>query len=828
MRLTQRWAWRPAWHGGIGLAGLALAWLAGVALQMQQAALFAAAIYTFCGLAGLAVTLALWWRATSARLAAHGSAPSAFWPWALAWLASAAIAFGSTGWRAERLLAQRLQPMLEGADLVVIGSIEGLPQRGSGGTRFVLAVESASWNGQAVALPSRLSLGWYAAFDAVQWLDAPSADLGAGQRWQLPVRLKQPHGLMNPHGFDAELWSFSQGLGAQGHVRVVRGGPVAQLLDRASAYPVDRWRDSLRAAIWRQVADSRVAGVLAALVVGDQAAIERADWELFRQTGIAHLVSISGLHVTMFAWLAAMAVGAAWRCWPRAMLWCAAPVAGRWGGVLLATAYALLAGWGVPAQRTVLMLATVAVLRQANLNWPWPLVLLTAAVAVTALDPWALLQAGFWLSFAAVGLLMASEPVSGAAPAGRLAGKLAGELRGQWVATLGLAPLSLLFFQQLSVVGLLANLVAIPVVTFLITPLALLGGLASPLWTLAGALVQALVVFLTWLAGWPGAVWHTAAAPIWAVASGLLGAVVAVLPWPWQLRWLALPLLLPMLAPAPTRPAMGQFELVAADVGQGTAVLIRTRSHLLVFDSGPAWGLDSDAGQRVLMPLLRARGERRIDELLLSHSDSDHVGGASALMAGLPVGRLRTGLPVDHALHHRGVPALACETGQRWLWDGVQFEILYPSAQARAAARKPNAMSCVLRVQDALGRSALLTADIEAAQEAALVQLWGPRLASTVLLVPHHGSRTSSGAAFLAAVQPEVAVVQAGYRSRYGHPAPDVVARYRAFGIALVRSDHCGAWSWQDGAQLCARSSQRRYWHWRAVSGETEVAEGTR
>jgi competence protein ComEC len=382
----------------------------------------------------------------------------------------------------------------------------------------------------------------------------------------------------------------------------------------------------------------------------------------------------------------------------------------------------------------------------------------------------------------------------------------------------GLAPLSLLFFQQVSLVGLLANLLAIPLVTLLITPLALLGALVPALWLVAAALVQGLSAVLHWLADWPLAVWSAAAAPPWAVASGLLAGALAVLPLPWRLRLLALPLLLPLLAPPLHQPGPGQFEMVVADVGQGTAVLLRTREHLLVYDAGPQYSAESDAGMRVLLPLLRSRGETRIDLLVLSHRDTDHVGGAPALLAGLPVRALSSSLGDAHPLRLRSdaaVPHRPCTAGQSWEWDGVRFEVLHPQAAELTLPVKPNALSCVLRVQGS-GRSVLLTGDIEAAQEAALVQRDAALLRSDMLLVPHHGSRTSSTPAFLAAVQPAVAVAQAGYRSRFGHPAPDVVARYAAQGIELVRSDRCGAWTLPaSGAPWCMRERGRRYWHHR-------------
>jgi competence protein ComEC len=399
-------------------------------------------------------------------------------------------------------------------------------------------------------------------------------------------------------------------------------------------------------------------------------------------------------------------------------------------------------------------------------------------------------------------------------------------LRTQVVATLALTPLSLIFFQQVSVVGLLANLVAIPLVTLLITPLSLLGVLVPPLWALAAWLLNGLVWCLSGLAAWPWAVWSAAAAPGWAAVCGLLAGVLVVLPLPWRLRLFALPLALPLLLPPVQRPATGEFEMQAVDIGQGTAVLVRTQHHLLLFDTGPQYSVDSDAGTRVLLPLLRARGEPQIDLLMLSHRDADHVGGAAAVLAGVPVRAISSSLTPEHALRAqaqvRRIPHEACAAGQSWQWDGVRFDVLHPLASDHGLGLKPNALSCVLRVQAAsAGRfsSVLLTGDVEALQEAALVQRSGAALATDVLMVPHHGSRTSSTVAFLDAVKPQLAVVQAAYRSRYGHPAPDVMARYEERGIKVVRNDRCGAFTLQSGAaagllpEVCERQVARRYWH---------------
>jgi competence protein ComEC len=808
---------------GLLLSLGALAWLGGTSAQLQQAALWPVGVPSALLAAGAALLIG-GWRAAGKRHDAAPMPPQAVLAVITVITGLFLMAFSITAIRAQWRLDEALDPRLEGRDLVLVGRVDSLPRRNDLGAQFELAVERATLDGRPVAVPPRLWLGWYGGWQEGVPVASPLAQLEAGQRWRLPVRLRAPHGLFNPHGFDQELWLWERALRATGTVRATPAAPAALLAADAGA-PVQRWRQRVRDAIDARVPDERSAGVLAALAVGDQAAIDRADWDLYRVAGIAHLMSISGLHVTMFAWLAGGVVGRLWRLGRRTVLWLPAPVVARWGGLAAAAGYAVLAGWGVPAQRTVWMLAVAAVLLQSGRRWPWSLVLLAAAAMVAAIDPWALLQPGFWLSFVAVGLLRASEPAGrvgghdGAARTGRRAAVLASirqGLRAQAVATVGLAPLTLVFFQQVSVVGIVANLIAIPLVTLLVTPLALLGLLVPPLWTVAATAVQGLGALLGAMAAWPAAVWNAAAAPAWAQAAALAGAALAVMPWPWRLRLLALPLMLPLFAPPVPRPAFGHMQVLVADVGQGSAVLVRTRDHALLHDAGPQYGRHGDAGSRVLLPLLRALGVGPIDLLMLSHRDTDHVGGAAAVLGGHEVRALSSSLEPGHPLLAHAPPHRRCEAGQAWQWDGVRFEVLHPTPDdyLRPGA-PPNTLSCVLAVTDAAGRRLLLTGDLEAAQEARLVERAGAdALRSDVLLVPHHGSRTSSSMAFLDAVVPRVALVQAGHRNRFGHPAPEVAARYAQRGIALLTTPACGAWTADIGSVAhCERHARRRYWH---------------
>lgn len=743
------------------------------------------------------------------------------------------LVFALCGLRAGHFAGQALAPGLEGRDIRVTGVVAAMVQPIEGGVRLRLAVESALLEGALVRLPPLIDLGWYSgSWGAVQEpaaLPRSPAPLQPGERWSLTVRLKAPHGERNPHGFDYELWLWEQGVQATGSVRSGVRDAAPQRLARTWQYPVERLRQSVRDAILErlagdggrvpglQTAGLQVAGVVAALVTGDQRAIDRADWEVFRATGVAHLMSISGLHITLFAWLAAAVVGWLWRRSPRLCLAWPAPSAALVCGVGLAAAYALFSGWGVPAQRTIAMLAVAAGLRLSGRRWPWPQAWLLTCAVVVLLDPWALWQPGFWLSFVAVAVLFATDSRADNARGVSAGGRFHALLREQWVVTLALTPLTLLLFGQVSVVGLVANLLAIPWVTLVVTPLAFAGVLWAPLWQVAGWSVQGLGIVLQWLAAWPLATLWVSVAPLWAGLAGVLGGVLLALRLPWPVRLLGVPLLLPVLLWQPPRPAPGQFELLAADIGQGNAVLVRTATHTLLYDTGPRYSAHSDAGARTLVPLLRALGEQ-LDVLVLSHRDSDHTGGAAAVLAQQPQATLIGSIEKEHALQALR-PVQPCQTGQRWQWDGVDFSVLHPLAGADTPAAfgrmpSPNTLSCVLRIASSQGAVALLVGDIEKAQEQALLARAAP-LAADVLLVPHHGSKTSSSAAFIDAVQPRMALVQAAYRSRFGHPAPEVVQRYRERGVQVIDSARCGAATWRSVRPeqvQCEREVQRRYW----------------
>lgn len=772
------------------MAAWVVAWMVGVGLQLWQPALWPWPAYV--GVVALAGPLGvLAWRWPAGR-------------WAVLALVAALLGAGLTGLRAHHTQSQRLVPALDNRTVELTGRITGLPQQLERGWRWRFEVESAHIAGRPVDVPAPLLLSWYAPAGASPVAPTP------GERWRLLARLRAPHGLFNPHGFDRELWLWQQGVAGTG---TVRSGE--RLADAGWQSPVAQARHAVAQALRERVSNPRAAGVLVALVVGDQGAIERSDWNLFRATGVAHLMAISGLHVTLFAWLAMAVVGGLWRLsarlTPVPLLRWPAPHAAAVGGLLLATAYAVFAGWGVPAQRTVGMLAVVVLLRLRGLHWPWPQVWAAVMGVVLLLDPWALLQPGFWLSFVAVGVLFAASGAG--AGTGWRPGAM---LREQAVVTVALAPLTLLLFGQVSLVGLLANLFAIPWVTLVVTPLALLGVIVEPLWTLAAWGVQALAWALEPLGAWTWAVWHRATPPLPLAVVGVAGGVLLVLRLPLALRLQGLVLLWPALAWSPPRPPDGEFELLLPDVGQGGAALLRTAHHSLLYDAGPAYYGGGDAGERVLVPLLRRRGER-LDGLLVSHRDGDHAGGTEAVLASQPGAAFMASYPPDATSLAAQRPGLAgwggrCEAGQHWHWDGVRFEVLHPRADDVPGS--DNASSCVLRVGN--GRtSVLLAGDVGAAEELRLAQAH-PALRADVLLAPHHGSASSSSPAWLNTLRPRWVLIQAGHHNRFGHPAPEVLARYAQRGMVWRSSPACGAATWSSTTPevvACARDTGRRYWH---------------
>lgn len=751
------------------------------------------------GLLGLAAGLAVAWGELARRMG-RGRHPRRH-RWLLAGLLCALGASGSA-WHIATLLAQQLPPDLEGVPLKVTGRVAGIPQISTPPARtpantetprdappvFTTRFDFIPDADTSPALPPRLALA-----------DYTPRPWPAGSRWQLEVSLKRAHGTRNPHTFDAEGWLIGQGRLATGTVRRVE----ARLPDSATpAAALDRLRADLVQRIDHAVNGTRYGAVIRALVTGEQSGIRKEDWQVFSRTGLTHLVSVSGVHLTLWAGLVAWLTLrlARWRRWQGV----SHRVLALSAGWVAAAGYAALSGWSVPTQRTFYML-TVAVLalaarRQTRAGQAWWM----ALAAVLATDPFAALALGFWLSFGSVGLMLwvggqrlspvrvaavrsPTAVVSTVSPAraDRWVISLRQFLLAQWAATLAMLVPLITVFGELSWVSPLANAYAIPLIGSGITPLALLAAALpfdAPLFAVAW-LLDAVMRPVAWLADFP--VWQQAAPSPLGVGLALLGVGLLTLPAGLRSRWLGGVLCVPLLWPPSLAPIEGQAVVTVLDVGQGSAVVVRTAHHALLYDTGPAFG-GQDAAQRVVLPYLAGEGIGQLDGVMVSHSDSDHAGGTVSVQQRHPHAWFFSGEPDRWP---EGLPpANRCQAGQFWWWDGVRFDVLYPT-DPRA---HNNHASCVLRVW-AAGQVVLLTGDIETPDEAALVAEYGTGLAADALLAPHHGSRTSSSAAFLQAVAPQAVLISAGYRNRYHHPHPAVWARYAEHGIDRWRTDQHGA-----------------------------------
>lgn len=691
-------------------------------------------------------------------------------------------------------LSQRLKSNVEA---VISGQVEGLPLRDEDSVRFEFRIAD-SRNEKLIG--KKVRLGWYG--------DAPG--LVAGSSWELQVQLRPPRGLLNPGGFDFERRALEQNIAATGYVK---SNSLQKRLRVGEG--IDHWRENISGQIQSRIANPD-ARFVQALALGDTRQLNDDDWQILRATGLTHLIAISGFHVGLVAGFAAMC------CY---LFYLVFPVLGRvWprqqsmalSAMLLAFTYTALAGFALPTWRTFLMIAVVAMAKLSRRPIRISQSLALAIIAILLFDPLAVLSPGFWLSFVGVAWLVWCLPTNpGQLSLSRLQ-QVKIFFQSQWIALLGLLPLSLWFFGQTSLLGPLTNIVGIPWINLVVVPLALLGlmfsfvhlGTAAFFWKLSAMAMHALWWALEKISGWPPALLWLPEPSLFALLLSMIGAFILLLPRAVPGKWLAAFLFFPLLFPIIESPARNEVDIALIDVGQGLSILVKTKEHALLYDAGPAKIGGFDAGESVVVPALHAVGTRKLDRIVISHGDSDHAGGFASVHKAYPQA---TVMASEGSLK---IPSKDCLRQEKWRWDGVNFEILHPPAFFPYMA---NESSCVLRIE-AGGKVALLTGDIGKQIEYRLVKEQSERIKADVLQVPHHGSETSSSGEFLNVVKPSMALIASGADNRFGHPRQSVLERYEERKIGVATSPQHG-WmrirlgkngpDWRESR----RQDYMRYWH---------------
>ena len=701
-------------------------------------------------------------------------------------------------------LYPELDRSLEGVDLYVKGLITSIPAAQDRSIRFEFQVKSATQidnSGNAV-IPNKIRLSWYGDYPELQ----------IGEQWHLRVRLKRPWGFANPGGFDYEKWLFENGIRATGYVR------KSELNQCLEATRIIHLSHFVRAWLNNQLKDIGIeknTAAIKALVLGEKSEMTDKKWKILTSTGTNHLFAISGLHISLVSGFVFFIVLQLWKLSETLCLLIAAQRVAAIAGIIASVLYAMLAGFAIPTQRAMVMVGILLLaIYYSKTIRPWNM-LAIALFAVLVWDPFSVLSNGFWLSFIAVAIIFYA-----------IVGKQAKQswvfhiCRMQLVLALGLLPLTLVLFQQAALISPLANMFAVPWVSFIVVPLVLIGsGLlifseTLSVWVLqiAGYSVDAFWAILTFLYKLPNANWLHAA-PEWALIPAAVAILLLLAPKGWPAKVLCIPLFCPLLF-APASDLLGESELRVAilDVGQGLAVVLENGQHVLVYDTGPKFGKSFNAGESVVVPYLLERGIDEIDMLVVSHADKDHAGGVQSLLSNIDIKRLVTSVPSGYGHKYTS----ECKAGISWEWDGIHYQFLHPDENMHGLSK--NNGSCVLLVRHMQG-SVLITGDIERPIERFLVENKPDLLDTDVLVVPHHGSNSSSTTAFIKNTSPEYAVFATGYRNPYGFPSEKVLARYERFGSTLLNTASQGmivfTFSNEKGLKVhkSYREKRQRFWH---------------
>ena len=697
----------------------------------------------------------------------------------------------------------------------ITGRVLGMPGRDALSTRFDFLVQSWAVNEHLEKTNRKIRLRWYG--------NAPKIE--AGDQWRLWVKLRKPRGYRNRHGFDYEQHLFQKGITSTGYVLGKPPAPHQRLTTRVK---VDRSRSRFSEFLTAHEPPLSEKGVLAALAVGDRLGISRQRWEILRRSGLGHLVAISGLHVGLAATFGFMVVGRVWRLAGTLTGKLPARLAGMWGALLCAFAYSALAGFPVSTVRAFIMISLGAMLLLALRRPRLEDLLAAAMLAVGITQPLSVYSPGFWLSFAAVWLIVRfvvnphftpdywNEQTRRETKAWvyKLLFYARTLIRLQIVLLIGLAPLLLIWFGELSLVSPVVNFFAVPIFELIVVPLVLLGlifyfsgfsQVTTPFLSISDWVISKVLFLSQWFSELPGAV--LSLDPIRGTIAATCFAVIVF--GKRRVKRSIILLLLALFALASpggeSRPGPGQFRLTLLDVGQGLAAVVYTANHVLLFDAGPRYG-NFSLGEAVVVPELRGQGISFIDVVVVSHNSNDHAGGLAAIQRAFRIGRL------NHSDTERESNG-DCELQDPWIWDDVRFQFLKSRPDS---GQNINNRSCVLRISGPYG-SLLLTGDIERLAEQTLVRRYGDDLKVDLLQVPHHGSKTSSGLGFLAVTQPLIALFSRGSANRFGHPAPEIKRRYERLGIRMLDTAERGQLNLETTAQGWSietfADTQIRFWH---------------
>ncbi len=706
--------------------------------------------------------------------------------------------------RADAILSHELDKRIEGKTVIVTGKVTSLPEILDSGIRLEFKInEMRSENGEILSSPGEVRLGWY----------REAVTIKPGEYWRLHVRLKRPYGFSNPGGFDYERWLFQHRIRGTGYII---NDKKNELLRNASIISINHSRYLLRNFINQTDLGEFEKSFMLALSLGDRSKISAKHWQTLTQTGTSHLLAISGLHIGLVAGLFFILGRWLWAFSPSLPLYLASQRFAALSALSGALIYAALAGFSIPTQRALIMLSIWLLSRFFHRRFVSSDVIALSLLAVLIIDPLAVVDVGFWLSFLAVSTIAYGMTCRVHTSSSIWRNSWWKWGRVQYLVAVGLLPVLVLWFQQYPLMGIFANIIAVPYVGFIVVPLVLMGAILLQIYFPAGELIlqlagQALGLFwpfLDYLSTLKFSLWQSVSPSSLTFASAMFGVLILLMPKGMPDRWLGVFFLLPLLYPRPDSPGSGAFWLTQLDVGQGLASVIQTQNHSLIYDTGDRFSERFNTGEAVIIPFFKHQRLRHPDLLILSHGDRDHIGGSEAVLTSYP--KLNVLTSAVNKIRHFSVER--CVAGQQWHWDGVDFEILHP---APTGNYKGNNSSCVLKVSN--GRhSILLTGDIEQAAESRLVNAIPNKLSSTVLIAPHHGSKTSSSPAFIDAVSPETVVFSAGYRNRFGFPKQDIISRYESRQVKILNTARDGAllFKFEQSGMTVNKHRQwnRRFW----------------